>query len=230
MANESHVGFRVFSQIERPAAQVLALFQGVESTHVSDAMHRFYGMDLSIKPVSPEMRAVGPAITVRTRPGDNLIVYKAMEIAAPGDILVIEYRGYTVTAAWGDLVSLVAKQLKLGGVVTDGGIRDIEGIKQVGLPVFAQPTQTTQGALKDGPGEVNVPIACGGVPVLPGDVIVADVNGVTVVPRADAEAVGRQAIAIMESEQEKIKAMEAGEGLIPAYVDRVLREKGCQIN
>lgn len=228
MANESTVGFRVFTQIQRPPAEVLALFESVESTHVSDAMHRFYGMDLNIRPVSPEMRAVGPALTVRTRPGDNLMVFKALEIAAPGDILVIEHRGYTTVAAWGDLVSMVAQKVGVAGVVTDGGIRDRAGIIKVGVPVFAQDVQSPQGSLKDGPGEVNVPVACGGVPVLPGDVIVADVNGVVVVPRADAEAVGRKAIEIAAYEQNRIREIEAGD-LIPASINKTLKDKGCLI-
>jgi regulator of RNase E activity RraA len=116
----------------------------------------------------------------------------------------------------------------LAGVVTDGGIRDREGIKRVGLPVFAQDVQSPQGAFKDGPGEVNVPVACGGVPVLPGDIIVADANGVVVVPRADAEEVGRQALQIVEYEQNRMKEIEAGH-LIPGSIHQTLREKGCLI-
>ena len=228
MKRDTNVGFRVFTTIERPSSAVLKLYEHVESTHVSDAMNRFGGMDLNIRPASPEMRVVGPAVTVRTRPGDNLMMYKAIEIASPGDVIVIENRGYTTVASWGDLISMIAKALGLGGVVTDGGVRDIEGIRRVGFPVFARDWYSPLGAFKDGPGEVNVPIACGGVAVLPGDVVVADANGVVVVPKADAEAVGRKAIEIAEGEKHKIRAM--GEGkLIPEWLNQTLKDKGCTI-
>ena len=228
MAIESSVGFRVFTKIERPSAQTLKLFEGVESTHVSDAMHRFGGMDLNILPVSAEMRAVGPAITVRSRPGDFLMVLKAMEIASRGDIIVIEHRGYTTVSSWGDMMSATAKALGLGAVVTDGGVRDAEGIKRVGFPVFARNWQSPLGGFRDGPGEVNVPISCGGVAVLPGDVVIGDANGVTIVPRDHAEEVGRKAIEILRAEQDRMKEIERG-SLIPAWLDKTLKEKGCLI-
>ncbi len=221
----SAVGFRIFDEIQRPSPDVLDLFKDVESTHVSDAMHRFGGMDFNIRPASPEMRAVGPAITVRARPGDTLMMFKAMEIARKGDVMVVEYRGYTTVASWGDMLSMTAKISGLSAAVTDGSVRDIEGIKRVGFPVFARDWQCPIGSSKEGPGEINVPISCGGVAVLPGDVIIADANGVSVVPRQDAEAVARKAMSIAADERRKTKEMEQG-NLDLKWVNQVLQQKG----
>lgn len=228
MSRSGNVGFRVFTKIERPTCEVIEAFARLESTVVSDAMNRFGGMDDNIRPAEQSMKLCGPAVTVRVRPGDNLMVYKAFEIAQPGDILVIESRGYTTVAQWGDLTSMIAKGLRLGGAVMDGSLRDTEGIVDVGLPVFAKPATTPQGSLKDGPGEVNVPVAVGGVPVLPGDVILADANGVVVVPRLDAEAVLRKAQAAAAAEVKKVR--EFGEGkFIPDWLEPTLESKGCEV-
>ncbi len=224
----SSVGFRVITHMARPLADTLRLFDGVESTHVSDAMNRFGGMDFNIRPASPDMRVVGPAVTVRARPGDVLMTFKAVEVAQPGDVIVVETRGCTTISTWGDLLSIVCKERGLGGAVTDGAVRDLTGIRQVGFPVFTQDRLSPLGSLHEGPGEVNVPISCGGVPVLPGDVIIADAHGVVVVPRADAETVARAARNIVEAEQAWMAEIRAGK-IMPEWVDRTLTARGCQI-
>ncbi len=228
MALESSVGLRVIREIERPSPEVLAAFDGVESTHVSDAMHRFLAMEGSIKPAGAGMSVVGPAVTVRARAGDNLVVYAALDVAQPGDVVVIETRGHRTTAVWGDLVSMAARELGIGGMVTDGVIRDRAGVVEAGVPVFAAGDDPAQGAYKDGPGEVNTPIACGGVPVLPGDVVVADANGVVVVPRADAEAVARSAHSILANEATRVASITGGDP-IAGSVRQSLREKGYDL-
>jgi regulator of RNase E activity RraA len=224
----SNVGFRVFTMIERPPQEVVDGFRTLESTWVSDAMHRFGGMDGNILPADPAMRCVGPAITVRVAAGDNLMVYKALEIARPGDVLVIESRGFTSVAQWGDLTSMIGKGMGLAGAVMDGSLRDLAGIRAVGFPVFAKRWEVPNGALKDGPGEVNIPVAVGGVPVLPGDVVIADGNGVVIVPRADAADVLEKARQVMAYEAAKIKEFEAGKYL-PSDLAEELARKGCDI-
>jgi regulator of RNase E activity RraA len=113
-------------------------------------------------------------------------------------------------------------------MVTDGVVRDVEGIRQVGLPVFAQPGFVSNGGRKNGPGEVNVPIAVGGLPVLPGDILVGDQNGVVVIPRADAEAVLAAARKIAASETAKLAELAAGK-LIPDGFEKGLVKKGCEL-
>jgi len=222
------VGFRVITKIPRPPAEVFHLFDGVESTHVSDAMNRFGGMDFNIRAASPNMRVVGPAVTVRARPGDVLMTFKAVEIASPGDVIVVETRGCISISTWGDLLSIVCKERRLGGAVTDGAVRDLTGIRQVGFPVFTRDYLSPLGSLHDAPGEVNVPISCGGVAVMPGDVILADAHGVVVVPREDAEAVARAAQNIVQAEQAWMAEIHAGR-TIPEWVNGTLTTKGCLI-
>jgi regulator of RNase E activity RraA len=224
----SNVGFRVFTTIQRPPREIVAGFRELESTWVSDAMNRFGGMEGNILPAAPEMRCVGPAVTVRVAPGDNLMVYKAFEVAQPGDVLVIESRGFTSVAQWGDLTSMIGKGMGLAGAVMDGSLRDLRGIRDVGFPVFAKQWNVPNGALKDGPGEVNVPVAVGGVPVLPGDIVVADGNGVVIVPRDDAADVLEKARQVMAYEAAKIREFEAGRYLPDDLADELAR-KGCEI-
>lgn len=224
----SNVGFRVFTKIQRPPREIVEGFRTLESTWVSDAMNRFGGMDGNILPADPAMRCVGPAVTVRVAPGDNLMVYKAFEVAQPGDVLVIESRGFTSVAQWGDLTSMIGKGMGIAGAVMDGSLRDLKSIREVGLPVFAKQWNVPNGALKDGPGEVNVPVAVGGVPVLPGDVVVADGNGVVIVPRSDAADVLDKARQVMAYEAAKIKEFEAGKYLPDGLTDELAR-KGCEI-
>jgi regulator of RNase E activity RraA len=226
-ARSTNVGFRVFTEIERPPKEVVAAFAGLETTWITDAMNRFGGMAGSIRPAVPGMRLCGPAVTVRVPPGDYLMIYQALEVAEPGDVIVIESRGFTAVAQWGDLVSLAAKGLGLGGAVMDGSLRDLEGIRRAEFPVFALPVLVPNGGMKDGPGEVNVPIACGGVPVLPGDLVVGDANGVVVVPRQDAAAVLERARAIGADEVTKVADLQAGKH-IPDWLAETLREKGCE--
>jgi regulator of RNase E activity RraA len=228
MATSQNPGFRIIKSIQRPPREIVAALGQLETPYITDAMNRFLGMDANIRPADPSMRMCGPAVTVRVPPGDNLMVYAAFEIAQPGDVLVIEARGYTQVAQWGDLVSMISKKLGLAGMVTDGSLRDLTGIVQVGFPVFAKPIVVPNGALKDGPGEVNVPVAVGGVPVLPGDIVVGDASGVCVVPRDDAEVVLEKARKIPVAEAKKIREFDEGH-LIPDWLAPSLKAKGCEI-
>lgn len=228
MSRTQQVGFRVFTKISRPPREVVEGLAQLESSYVTDAMNRFGGLDGNIRPAHPSMRLCGPAVTVRVPPGDNLMVYKAFEVAQPGDVLVIEARGFTSVSQWGDLTSMMGKGLGLAGMVTDGSLRDLKGILEVGFPVFARDYFVPNGALKDGPGEVNVPVAVGGVPVLPGDIIVGDHNGVVVVPHLDAEAVLAKARAVAEYERHKMEEFARGE-FIPTWLADELARKGCEI-
>lgn len=136
----------------------------------------------------PMPKCVGPAVTVTAPTGDALMVRKAMEIAQPGDVIVIDGRGAISRSLWGGNRSLFAVQRGLAGVIVDGATRDIEETRSVHLPLFARalcPMASDSGPL----GEVNYPIACGGVVVSPEDIIVADGEGIVVIPRADADDV-----------------------------------------
>jgi regulator of RNase E activity RraA len=217
------LGFRVLPSPPRVADAVIAQFRGMASANVADAMGRFNFMDPGIRSRSG-FSLCGPAVTVLCRPADNLMVHKALDIAQPGDVIVVNTLGSTTTAGFGDRMCRTAAAKKLGGIVVDGAIRDVEGIANLRFPAFSR--AVSPGSCdKDGPGEVNVPIACGGVVVMPGDILVGDDDGVAVVPCADAEEVLRLVAELMERERKRVAEINQGM-LIRADVDDLLRKKG----
>lgn len=224
MTAEEKLGLRIFTKVNRVPRERFKKLMEVMTGNVCDGMDRFGAMDYQIKPVDPGMKCVGTAITVKARPCDNLIVYKALEISQPGDVIVIGIYNYTASSTWGDLTSLIGKEKGLAGMVTDGLVRDIFGIKEIGLPVFSRGSIPTS-PFKDGPGEVNVPITCGGIFVRPGDIIFGDVDGVVVIPQENVDQVVRRAFEIAAEEAKKVKDIKSGH-LIPDWVERSLKEKG----
>jgi regulator of RNase E activity RraA len=173
-------------------------------------MDRFGAMDYRIKPLDPGYHLSGPALTVRTRPGDNLMIWKAIDIAKPGDVLVIGAYGFTTTGCMGDLVVTVAKAKGVAGIVCDGLCRDTAGIRATELPTFVMGSVPSSPG-KDGPGEIGGPISCGGVAVHSGDIIVGDEDGVVVVPQADAPAVVERLKQIEENEERRLAEIQAGQ-------------------
>jgi RraA family protein len=147
-----------------------------------------YTMSADIHNVVNDTALVGPACTVKVFPGDNLMVHKALDAARPGDVVVIDTSGSQRNAVLGDLVTNKATHRGIAGFVVDGLVRDLPGLKEVGLPVFARGI-TPFGPLHRGPGELNYPISCGGIVVKAGDIIVADHNGVVVVHKEFAQDV-----------------------------------------
>ncbi len=183
------VGFRVVGEVDRPSETAIRQFSRFSTPDISDAMYRFGAMDGGVAAVDDAMHLAGAAITVRLPAGDNLMIYEALKVCHPGDVLVIETRRSMLTAIWGDKLSRLAKDSGVAGMLTDGCVRDRAGIREVGLPVFASPIRIANGPYKNGPGEVNTPVSIGGVAVLPGDLIVGDANGVVVIHRADVDQV-----------------------------------------
>jgi regulator of RNase E activity RraA len=223
MATVGKLGFRVLPSAPRVPDDLLARFTGMSSATLADAMGRFNFMDEGIKSRSG-LPLCGLAVTVNARPADNLMVHKALEIAQPGDIVVVATGGSTRTAVFGDLMCRTAVARRLGGIIVDGAIRDVEGITGLGFPAFSR-TVSPGSCDKDGPGEINVPISCGGAVVSPGDIVVGDAVGVTVIPRAHAEEVLMLATQVIEKERARIREIEQGT-VIKAEIDDTLRKKG----
>ncbi|MEQ8330994.1 MAG: RraA family protein [Longimicrobiales bacterium] len=217
------VGFRIVTDLPRVAPEVVDGFRGRASSNVADAQGRFRFMDPGMLSRTG-LALCGPAVTVNARPGDNLMVHKALEVAEAGDVVVVCTNGNTTSAIFGELMGHTAVAAGVGGMVVDGAVRDVDGLRALGLPVFAR-SVTPGGCDKDGPGEINVPIACGGVPVQPGDLVLGDGDGVVVVPRLDAPAV-LEAVARLEArEAQRIQAIEGGEWF-KAEIDETLRRRG----
>ena len=221
------IGFRIHLNTPRPPEWVLAGFQGVPSGLVCDAMDRFWAMDYRIKPLDPSSKLCGAALTVRSRPGDNLMVWKALDVAHPGDVLVIATQSHTASSTFGELVALAAVQRGLAGIVCDGLCRDVSGIRATGLATFVSGCIPSSPG-KDGPGEIGGPLSCGGVSVHPGDIVVGDEDGVVVVPLADSANVPDRLASLREKEQAVRDRILAGQ-VAHEWLDALLQEKGCEV-
>lgn len=225
MANQTPL-FRVFRSLKRPAPELVAPFADAPTGNVCDAMDRFGAMHYRIKPIDPASRMCGVALTIRTRPGDNLAIYQALELARAGDVLVIQTYDHTVGSVIGDLVVNNARRRGLAGIVTDGLVRDASGIRATGLPVFARGLSPSS-PFKDGGVEIGGAISCGGVAVHPGDVVVGDEDGVVVVPQADLLAVAERLQEVFAKEAKMLAAIEGGQLTNEAMLKR-LAEVGVE--
>ena len=223
MPSPGRPGFRILDAPPRFPAELIERFRGLASSNLADAMGRFNFMDPAIQSRS-SLLLCGPAVTVNARPADNLMVHKALQVATPGDIVVVNTGGNTTSAVFGELMCHTASAAGLGGIVVDGAIRDVEGITRLGFPAFSR-TVSPGSCDKDGPGEINVPISCGGTVVAPGDIVVGDADGVVVVPRGDAEVVLRLVAALMTRESNRIAETKGG-GLFKAEIDDTLKKHG----
>ncbi|MHB1192684.1 MAG: RraA family protein [Longimicrobiales bacterium] len=223
MTVQGQVGFRIVTGLPRTPPELVEAFRGRASSDVADAMGRFYAMDPGMVSRTG-FPLCGVAVTVNARPGDNLMLHKAMELADHGDVLVVCTNGCTTSAVFGDIMGTTAVAAGLGGVVVDGAIRDVEGLRALGLPTYSR--AVTPGACDtDGPGEINVPVSCGSIVVAPGDVIVGDQDGLVVVPRDDAAAVLERLAAVQAGVGKRIAAIRAGE-LFKPEIDQTLRDRG----
>jgi regulator of RNase E activity RraA len=215
------VGFRIRSQWRRPDVALLASFGNASSAQVADSMSRLGAMDTGIKPIWPSPRIIGSALTVWCHAGDNLMLHRAISMALPGDILLMNTQGNITNSGFGELVATSAVKIGIRGVIVDGTVRDSEAIQELALPVYARGL-CANGCNKDGPGEVGAIISCGGVAVRPGDIIVADRDGVAVVPLDDAPEVAKLAAAQVAREEQRLAEIKKGV-LVRPEIDSHLR-------
>ena len=221
------VGFRVIRRSSRTEAALLKRFAALNTADLSDAMNRSGTMDRGIQPVFTSVkRVVGPAVTVSAPTGAFNIVKIGMEQTRAGDVLVINARGVLNGALVGGNVCRGLVHRGLAGLIADGAVRDAGEIQQDGLPTFARGITTVMGPI-DGPGEVNVPIACGGVVVNPGDIVVADVDGIVVIRPSEAEEVLAETAKLEASHEAVQPILLRGEVTNIAKIERALREQGC---
>lgn len=166
-------------------------------------------MDSGIKPLDPSFFVAGSALTVDAKPADNLILHYALTIAKPGDVLVVDAKGFLEAGAWGDVMTLAAQQVGIAGLVIDGSVRDSAAIVAAGFPVFSRGV-CIKATEKKQPGRVNVAILCGGVEVKPGDIVVGDRDGVMIIAAASLEQSIALAIKREEKEATSRKALAQG--------------------
>jgi len=213
----------VLAAPSRLDAALVERFRGLASSNLADAMGRFNFMDAGIRSRSG-FPLCGLAVTVNARPADNLMIHKALQVGQPGDVVVVNTCGNATSAVFGEMMCTTAAVAKLGGIVVDGAIRDVDGITKLGFPAYSR-TVCAGGCDKDGPGEINVPISCGGTVVMPGDIVVGDDDGVVIVPRDHAEEVLTLVHQLIERERTRIAEINAGT-LHRPDVDELLRKKG----
>jgi RraA family protein len=222
------VGFRIKREIPRPGHDLAKMFQDFGLADISDHMNRLYTVDSAIRCLSGEnRRLVGPACTIKVYPGDNLMVHKMLDIAKPGDVVVIDARGSTANAVLGDTISMKARHRQIAGFVVDGYIRDLSAIREMDYPVYAR-GDTPIGPLHRGPGEINYPVCCGGVPVIPGDIVIADHSGIVVLPQGCIEDVRSQLVRFNERSAIYLEKVRQGE-FSNAWVDQLLDGGQCEI-
>jgi RraA family protein len=220
------IGFRIHPSPKRADPKLLERLRALPVSNVSDNMQRSQGTNL--EPMHRSGRMVGTAFTVRTRPGDNLMVHKAIDMAAPGDVIVVDAGGALENAIIGELMAGWAQKRGVAGFVIDGAIRDSEALADGDFPVYAAGV-THRGPYKDGPGEINVVVSVGGMVVHPGDLIAGDHDGVVAITQEDAERVISAAEAQHRKELASLAAIEAGTW-DRRWVDEALKARGCELN
>lgn len=221
-------GFRIRRTIQRPAARQIEAYRQYSTPDISDLLNRFYTMGSEITRLSGDDKLLGPACTVKVYPGDNLMVHEALDIAVPGDVIVVDTSGPSRNGVIGELISYKARSRGVAGFVIDGLIRDLPGVTASGMPVYAHGV-IPQGPLHRGPGEINFPISCAGVVVQPGDLVFGDENGVVVVPQDFVEellARLNQRRAALETYTDSVRR-----GVFSnTWVDEILTESKCEIS
>ena len=220
------VGFRINTNVQRPPDDLIKGFAGLPVANIADTMNRMFCIDARIRPVN-SAPLLGPAFTVRARPGDNLLLHKAIDLAEPGDIVVVDAQGDLSHSLIGELMVRWSIRRGIGGFIIDGAIRDVSYIKTLPLPVYAAGVMPA-GPYKDGPGEINLAVSCGGVTVHPGDILVGDEDGVVVISPSDALDVLQKARAKSKDEKKTIEEIDL-DTWDRTWVDKALAAKGCQI-
>lgn len=223
------VGFRIKRGFSRVSHDVVSMFQDFSIADISDHLNRLYAVDSAIRCLSGENRRLGgPACTVKVYPGDNLMVHKVLDLAQPGDVVVIDARGSTTNAVLGDTVSMKALHRGIAGFIVDGYVRDLSAIRELHYPIYARGDMPI-GPLHRGPGEINYPVCCGGVVVEPGDFVIADLNGIVVLPRDCIEELHSQLSQYKERLSGYLEKVKRGE-FSNAWVDQLIECARCEID
>jgi regulator of RNase E activity RraA len=219
------VGFQILQRRRQVDARYVQAFAAIPVANVSDCMTRLTAGGPRLRPMHKGGRLGGPALTVKCRPGDNLMIHKALDMAQPGDVIVVDAGGDLTNSLFGELMLSYAVTRKLAGIVLNGAVRDIDVVSAGSFPLYAAGV-THRGPYKDGPGEINVPIAIDGMVVHPGDLMLGDADGLLCVPFDDVEqvlAASREKVALEEKTIANIRAGKHD----TSWVDARLKALGC---
>lgn len=195
---------------EATAALLAKLEPIAEAALLHEALGKRGALQHDVRPAWPGAKILGRALTVKSMPGDNLMLHIAVSIAQPGDVLVVNCDGFLEAGIWGEIITVAAQERGIRGLVTDGATRDTEQIARLGFPVFSRGL-SIKGTTKRQKGEINRPIVIAGAIVNPGDIVVADTDGVAIVPAAEVDAAAAKAHEIQQREAGVIARLKQGE-------------------
>lgn len=221
------IGFRILERSRKVDAELAAAYRALPVANVSDSMNRLFAGGARLRPMHDGSPMAGPAFTVKTRPGDNLMVHKALNIAEPGDIVVVDAGGDLTNAIIGEIMVAFAGSRGIAGIVINGAIRDAGTLKNGSFPVYAAGV-THRGPYKDGPGEINVPVAIDGMVIEPGDLVVGDEDGFLSIPFDAAREVFEATSRKHQAELKDLAAI-AGGNYDRSWVDARLRALGLDL-
>jgi RraA family protein len=226
--NPSHLlmnGLQILKRERQVPTHLVEAFKGLPVANISDCMARMTAGGPRLRPMHKSGYLAGPALTVKARPGDNLMIHKALTMAQPGDVIVVDAGGDLTNALFGEIMMAIAIKNGVVGVVLNGAVRDSEEIGEGHFPIYAAGV-THRGPYKDGPGEINVPIAMDGMLIRPGDLVLGDADGLLCVPYEDAETLLAATHKKMEQEKQMMADIAAGR-LDTAWIDATLKRIGC---
>jgi len=218
------LGFRIKAEFERVDAALCARAAKVPAANIGDVVNRMQAMRGGFIAYGGRKTVTGPALTVRARAGDNLMLHESLGLAKPGDVIVCDAGGDLGTAILGDIMATQAAKLGIAAIIIDGAIRDVAGLAKLDIGIWARGA-TPAGPYKDGPGEIGYPLACGGLAVMPGDLIAADEDGVVVIPHADAAAAVAAAEGHARKEEASFAAIASGT-MDRSWIAETLTTKG----
>jgi RraA family protein len=216
---------RVLKRQRAVSAETVEAYRGLPVANVSDCMARMTASGPSLRPMHKRGYLAGPALTVKARPGDNLMIHKALSMAVAGDVIVVDAGGDLTSALFGEIMMASAKRRGVAGVVLNGAMRDCEEIGEGEYPIYAAGV-THRGPYKDGPGEINVPIAIDGMVIHPGDLIIGDRDGLLCVPFDHTADILAATHKKMAQEKKSLEDIAAGKQNI-AWIDETLKRLGC---
>lgn len=218
------MSYQKFAEFDRVTPAQIERARKYQAAILCDVAGRRGTMNSRIKALHPSMTVCGPAFTVEVRPGDNLMFHAALAVARPGDVLVVDGKADATCALFGDLMVTQAEAARLGGFVVDAASRDTVSLAAGTFPAFSVGTNPC-GPTKGLPGKLSVPVSVGGVSVQPGDLVIGDVDGVVVIPKADVDAVLAAAQEKVEAEARRVR--EIGEGLLVSpWLNDALKQAG----
>jgi RraA family protein len=222
MEHLTGLGLRINSEWPRVESALVERYRKIPVAVIGDAANRLQAFTAGFNAYGGRRKFAGPAFTVRVRPGDNLFVHRALDLAKPGDVVVVDAGAALNTAIVGALMSRYAKTKGIEALVIDGAIRDVDELEAMDIAVVARGA-TPNGPYKSGPGEIGYPISAGGLSIAAGDLLVGDRDGVLVIARTQAGAVVETAEARHRAEQALERDIDAGRW-DRSFVEEALRK------